>query len=375
MLIGLNGQRILIENPAGPEKYTISIYNGLAKIDKNNHYLLYLNQEPEKDFFEKLTGGNPYFSPRILSSKISWTQKALSNQLFLDNLDVFFTPVHTLPLVRPAKTKYVGMIHGLEYAHMIPKNIFQKMLLGKPEKFVCKYADALVVPSIATKDAILKKGWNDGENIFVVEEGVNDTFYRRGEEEINVVREKYKIFKSRYILFVGTINPRKNLPRTIEAFSQVLKETGQKDWKFAISGKLGWDYNDTLNASKKYGVEENVIYMGRVCDEDIPALMSGAEALVNFSLEEGFGLPLLESMACETQCVLSDIPSYRGISGDTAYYAEPKNVNSIKKAIIYAFNCKDQQKIIQAKEMSKGHSWDRSAEKTLRVFESLVKDF
>jgi glycosyltransferase involved in cell wall biosynthesis len=373
MFIALNGQRLLIDNPAGPEKYTYHIYNALAKIDKKNHYVIYFTGHPRESYFQKLTNGNDNFSYKVVGSKLSWTQEGLSKQLFLDKPDLFFTPVHTLPVIRPTKTKYVTMVHGLEFVHVRPKNFVQKVLLGKPERYVCKFSDALIVPSEGTGNAIVKRCWAKSNNIFVVNEGVNDTFYKRPEEEIAAVRKKYKIFGSEYFIFVGTVHPRKNLPGTIQAFSNALLKSADTNIKFVISGKLGRDYEESLNSFKKFGVEENVLYLGRAPDEDLPALISGSVALINFSLEEGFGLTLLEAMSCETPCLLSDIPPFREVCDEYAFFADPNNITDMTEKILKIRSVDNSDMVQKARERSLKFSWDESAKKTLDVFQNVVK--
>jgi glycosyltransferase involved in cell wall biosynthesis len=374
MFIGLNGQRLLIDSPAGPEKYTYHIYNSLAKIDHKNEYVIYFSETPSKEYFQQLTNNNPNFTYKTINSKISWTQKALSKQLFKDKPDIFFTPVHTLPILRPSKTKYISMVHGLEFKHIVLKNLVRKFLLGKPERYVCKYSDFLIVPSQGTKDEILKKQWADKENIEVVYEGVDDKFYKRSEEEISLVRKKYRVNNCKYFIFVGTVNPRKNLPNTVRAFALAVKRFPREKIALAIAGKLGWDYEESLAAPKKFDADDKVFYLGRVSDEDLPALISGSVALVNFSLEEGFGLPLLEAMACETRCIISDIAPFREVSDDYAIYANPRKIDEMERGFIDAYNSSDSNQIIKAKDHCKGFSWEESAKKTLNVFERVIKN-
>ena len=104
MKIGLNGQRILIQNPAGPELYTINLFKALAKIDSENDYLVYLDREPDKDFFEELRSGNPKFNYKVVNCKRMWTQYGLAKELMKNPVDVFFTAVHTIPMIRSNKT-------------------------------------------------------------------------------------------------------------------------------------------------------------------------------------------------------------------------------------------------------------------------------
>ncbi len=365
----------MIDDPAGPEKYTYYIFQSLAKIDDKNQYVIYFSEKPSEEYFQELVNRNPNFTYKVLNSKISWTQKALSKQLLKDKPDIFFTPVHTLPIIRPIKTKYISMIHGLEFRHVKSKNPVKEYLLGKPERYVCKNSDFLIVPSQATKSEILKKQWAREENIGVVYEGVDNKFYKRSEQEVNIAQKKYRIFGYKYFLFVGTINPRKNLPATIRAFAMASKHYPEEKIAFCIAGKLGLGYEESLETPKKCGSNDNVFYLGRVPDEDLPVLISGAVALVNFSLEEGFGLPLLEAMACETRCLASDIPPFREVCGDFAVYADPKKTDEIEKVFIKVLNSSNPESVINAKERSKKFIWEESARKTLDIFERVIKNF
>jgi len=115
MKIGLNGQVIQISNPAGPEVYTINLFKNLARLDSENDYTIYLDKTPSKEFFNEITGGNPKFSFKVLEGEKLWTQRYLAKELIKNPVDVFFTAVHTIPMIRTGKTKFVVIIHGLEY--------------------------------------------------------------------------------------------------------------------------------------------------------------------------------------------------------------------------------------------------------------------
>jgi len=184
MKIGLNGQRILIENPAGPELYTINLFKGLAKIDSENEYTVYLDREPDKDFFQELKGENPNFKYKVVDCKRIWTQFGLAVELIKNPVDVFFTAVHTIPMIKSSKTKFVVMIHGLEYKYSEGyKNPINRFKIERPIKYAAKHSDKIIAPSHATKDEILKKDWGvKEEKIEIVYEGVSNVFYKRDEK-------------------------------------------------------------------------------------------------------------------------------------------------------------------------------------------------
>jgi len=379
MRIGLNGQKLLIDKLAGPEVYTLNTFKSLAKVDKNNDYIVYLCEIPGSDFWQDLSQGNPNFSYQVVSGYLSWTQISLARQLFKDRVDVLFSATHTMPVVHPGKTIIVSMIHGLEYRvnQQLKRSSFKFLIHPIILWWVMRFSKITVVPSKAVKDAVLSLKWPfiKAEKIRVVHEGVSGAFYRRDDKEIKKMREKYHIGDSNYLYFVSTIQPRKNIPGMVRGFSSALEENPQlKDTKLLISGKLGWMYQDSLDAPKKYGVEEQVLFLGRTPDEDLPILYSGANYFINLSLEEGFGIPLLESMACEAPAIVSDIPAFRELGREYPIYVDPYSTDSIKKGITKALTEKRPvENIKKAKEISRKYTWEDTAFQLVSIFESFFK--
>lgn len=370
MRIGINGERLLIDKPAGPEIYTYNIVQALAKVDDHNDYIVFFNQNPPEGYFEKLTGGNTRFSYKVLRKRFSWTQVSLSLELLRHPVDVLFSAVHTVPIFRRKSLYLISMIHGLEYTYAKEyKNPLARLWVSNPIRYTCKVSTTLIVPSTATKDAILRKSWGvDGGKISVVPEGVSEIFYKRSDAEIRAVREKYSLGDGKYFLFVSTIQPRKNLPALVKAFSQM----DDKEIKLVVVGKKGWLYEESLAAPEKFQVTDRVLFLGRVPTEDLPVLFSGATAFVSTSLEEGFGLPLLEAMACETPSVVSSIPAFKELGTDTVFYVDPTNVNNIAFGLNTALSSQDVSHLVKkAKARAKNYTWEEAARKTLFVFEDL----
>jgi glycosyltransferase involved in cell wall biosynthesis len=375
MKIGLNGQKILDKNPAGPEIFTINLFENLAKIDLKNEYFIYTTRKPEKDLENKIKQGNEKFHFKEIEYRKLWTQYGLAKELIKNPVDVFFTAIHSIPMIRSSKTKFVVMIHGLEYQYTSGyKNPLNKFFIERPIRYAIKHSDKIITPSLATKKEILKRNWNvNEEKIEVVYEGVSEEFYPKSEEEIDKIRKKYEIGKNPYLLFVSTIQPRKNIPNMIRAFSQFISENkDMKNTLLLIIGKKGWDYEESLEAPQKYGVEKNVKFLGRIPEEDLPILYSGAKGYINVSFEEGFGLPLLESMACGIPSVVSNIPAHKEVGDYLPIYVDPNNIENIKDGIFEIMTRSfDKKEFI---ERSKNFSWKNTAEKTLEVLEKTLKE-
>lgn len=374
--IGIIASRMLISQRAGVENYTYNLINALAKIDSQNIYTIYFRETPELSFFSTLTNNNANFHFKVLSSPVLWTQLRLLLELLKNPVDVIFSAEHTLPgLVMPF-IKSVIMIHGLEYR--LDNNKFPKRFMFDAElSFYTRFSSAVITPSQFVKDGILNSKWvKEEDKIHVIKEGVSENFYKRGFDGINSVKHKYGILNDDYILFVSTIQPRKNIPKLIEAFSFVLKDLGNpSNLKLVISGKMGWDYKESIEAPKRFGVSDRVLFIGRSSDEELPGLLSGSKIFISASFEEGFGLPLLEAMTCQIPCVVSDIKAYHEVSGNYPTYVDPNDVSSIKNGILLSLErgvSEEKQK--EALKITKSLTWDQTAKQTLSIIQSLFKN-
>ena len=370
MRIGINGQVLFIDKieKTGPVTYLKNLLLAISKIDKKNSYIVYLSSEINKKYFDdfksKLSNN---FNFKILNPKPSWMQFSLAIELLKNPIDVFFTSTHSIPFIHHPSLKIVSMIHGLEYktnkqySNSPIKGLIHPLILAG----VLRLSNKVVVPSNATKDAILKAFRISKKKIYVIHEGVGNNFYKRNQQEISQIREKYNLKNSQYLLCVSTIQPRKNIPKTIEAFANLLRKNPKlSKTKFVITGKNGWMYEKSIEAPKKYGVSKNVIFTGPVPDEDLPVLFSGAHAFISCSLDEGFGLPLLESLACNTPAMVSNIPSFKEIGEDKVIYVNPNDLKSIEQGFLE----------IISNPLTKGleglalkYTWEKTAKKTLKI--------
>ena len=186
------------------------------------------------------------------------------------------------------------------------------------------------------------------------------------------VTKKYDI-SSRFILSVGTLQPRKNFTKLIEAFSQI----SDQEIELVIVGKKGWLYEEILHAPKAYGVENRVKFLEFVPDEDLPALYKMAQCFVLPSLYEGFGLPVLEAMAHICPIVISNVSSLPEIAGDAALYIDPENLRSIKDGIELALTQKgtekEKKRIAEGMKRVKLFTWDKAATDVIALLEQVGK--
>jgi glycosyltransferase involved in cell wall biosynthesis len=366
MKIGIDASRISISEKTGTENYSYNLIRELIKDDKDK-FVLYL-RGAKPDFIINSFGIQ---TKRISFPKL-WTQAGLAKEVLINPPDVLFIPAHTIPLIRRPGLKTVVTVHdlGAEYLpqyHKFP----QKLYLNRTTEYVAKYATHLIAVSQATKDALIQRLHVSPERITVVYESWDRSiFHLPSEGELNQVRGEYRLEKP-YILFLGTIQPRKNLERLIEAFSRArIKED------LVLAGKSGWMNEPIYMAARKLGVGARVKFLGHVPNKYLSALYGGSSAFIFPSLYEGFGIPVLEAMACGAVVLTSSTTSLPEVGGDAALYVDPENTRSIKNGIeeILSNGILRHQLLSKGKLQVQKFSWERAAKETLDVLRKTYED-
>jgi len=240
--------------------------------------------------------------------------------------------------------------------------------LTKWTKYSVKKAKGIFTISQASKDDIIKEYGVPGGRVTVTYPGIKAVLTGLTMSELS---SKYGI-KRDYVLFVGTLQPRKNIVRLIEAFSKLNKP----DLDLVIVGKKGWKFEEILAAPKKFEIENKVKFLDSVTDEDLPAFYKNAVCFVLPSLYEGFGLPVLEAMNYGCPVVTSNVSSLPEAGGDAALYVDPLSVDDIKKNLELIINDKElRNKLIKkGYEQVKKFNWEKTARETLRALESIKYD-
>ncbi|OGY25371.1 MAG: hypothetical protein A2Z11_00760 [Candidatus Woykebacteria bacterium RBG_16_43_9] len=367
MLIGIDASRIATEEKTGTENYSYNLITTLIALDKKNRYVLYFNNIPP--FFEI---NQPNVSTKILRAPRFWTQGRLAWECLLRPPDILFVPAHTIPVVRRPNLKTIVTIHDLgaqflaEY-HKLP----QKLYLNWSTKYASIAASHLIAVSKFTKKDLMRTLKVLSNRISVVHEAVNkEHFFPRTKHEIAQTRAKYGL-AGRYFTYVGTIQPRKNLLRLIEAFAKANFE----NIDLVLIGSNGWLNEDIYKAPEKFNVSNHVRFLGYVPDEDLPALYSGAIALTFPSLYEGFGLPILEAFACNCPVLTSNDGATTEVAEKAALLVDPLDTSNIASGMKkLATNNKLREELInKGIERVGDFSWERSAKDTLKVIERVYK--
>ena len=363
MVIGIDASRMQLSERSGTENYSYNLIKNIIRIDTNNRYVLYFSQHLDPlDVY-------PNVSSKVLRSKFLWTQVRLAAECFIKPPDILFIPAHTPPLITRPGLKTIVTIHGLE-SEFVPSAYTQIQRLYLKLNLSIK-ADHMIAVSKSTKKDLTRSLKVLDSRVSVVHEGVDkDFFSKKDDREVRNVRLKYGI-KDKYFLYVGTIQPRKNLSRLIEAFAKL----SVPDVDLVLVGRSGWLYGDIYKAPKKFKVEENVKFLGFAEQEDLPALYTGSTAFVMPSLYEGFGLPILEAMACGAPVLTSKSSSLPEVSGSHALLIKPHSVNDIAYNLSRLLKEESLRWKLSAagQEWVKIFSWEKTAKETIEVFEKVYK--
>ncbi len=362
-----------VHHIAGLGRYTQELMAALLEVDSENEYVAFYNRpaeaqvDPPLDRLPRLTT-NLATKPWRMSALVAHFARISQNRLF-PGVDLFHATDHLLP--RVTRLKSVFTLHDLVfrfYPHT-HKPLNRWFLTLMMPRFL-NAADAVIAVSESTKrDAIQLYGIDEAK-ITVIYEGVTDHFRRASPQAMAAVRRKYGL-PDEFILSVATIEPRKNLTSLLEAYHALRDEVSLG---LVIVGKKGWLYSDFFNRLGELGLEHDVLFPGFVPDEDLPALYSAADLFVFPSLYEGFGLPVVEALACGTPVVTSNAASLPEVAADAAILVDPTSVDDIVRAVREVLNSKELREELRVKgpRQAARFSWQRAARETLAVYTSLV---
>jgi len=234
-------------------------------------------------------------------------------------------------------------------------------------------ADHLIAVSHSTKQDLRRLYGVPPGKITVIYEGAAPRFHPQPREEVERVRRKYHLPR-RLVLSVGTLEPRKNYPRLLEAFA-LLRARWREGWRLAIAGGRGWLYRPFFQRLEELGLQGEVILLGCVPEEDLPGLYSAATLFVFPSLYEGFGLPPLEAMACGTPVACSRASSLPEVGGEAARYFNPASAEDMAQVMyeVLADEALRAEMRERGLRQARRFSWDRAAEETMAVYDALIR--
>jgi len=374
MLIGIDGNEANVEKRVGISEYSFELLRQFKEFQISNvQFKIYLKGNPLPHMPEE----SENWQYKVVGPKKFWTQFALPMHLYFDKPrpDIFFSPTHYAPRLSPVPTAIAIM--DLSYIYF-PEMFAKKDLyqLKYWTAYSAKRAKIIFTISESSKRDILKYYHVSPERVVVTYPGIKFKIQPPSEgskiKTMEELQKKYDI-SDRYILFVGTIQPRKNIERLIEAFATTLKVNKDTMLQLIIVGKRGWLYESILRKPKELGIEGKVIFLDFAPDEELDFLYKNALCYCLPSLYEGFGLPILEAMKRGCPVITSNISSLPEAGGEAALYVNPESVEDIANKINELINDETLRKKLIEKgyEQIKKFSWEKTAKQTLEVLQNL----
>jgi len=364
MRIGIDA-RLVFYNRAGIGEYIVQLVQALAKIEHKPDEFMLLQSRKDKTSIIQSNG----FCRKSLwtPSHNRFEQPGLGFEVSRLGLDLLHSPDFIPPFHRNCKS--VITIHDLAfllYPHFLTKE--SARYYGQIDQ-AWRRTDHIIAVSEATKQDSIKMLGVPKKKITVIHEAANPIYRQLPADEVsNFLRQKYKIEKD-YILFVSTIEPRKNLPGLLQAYRRLLDDY-KRDEMLVLAGANGWLWEEVYETVNRLNLEDHVAFLGRVPSEDLVNLYNGARALVHPSFYEGFGLTTLEAMNCGTPVIVSNTAALPEVVGDAAVLINPHDIEGLTVAMWRVLTEKELRDDLISKGLKRAQnfSWEKAARQTLEVY-------
>lgn len=384
MRIAIDG-RTITKSKSGVGMYALRTVESLLRIDPQNEYHLFLVEENERLAAPNL---KKILIPGYdrMGRNRWWENVLLPSYLRTHAIDLFFSPAYALPMlpriqpfipfVAPLKSKLIVTIHDV-IGFVMPETFTWKMRLWL-RVFVnnaARVAHHIITISQTTKNDFVHYTECPPEKVSVIHNSIDERFH-----PIDDVRERQRVQKKynlpdTFILYVGNIEPRKNLPLLGHAHS-LLPEQLQQQYPLVIAGGLGWKTEPILKSLMEYHQTGKIILPGYIEDEDLPTLYNLASLFAYPSLYEGFGYPVLEAMACGVPVITSNRASLPEVAGDAAILVDPQDVHTMAREMERVLRDGKLRKELQQKGLERAahFSLERNARETLELFRKVMEE-
>lgn len=371
MKIAVNTRLLLKNKMDGIGQFTYQSFLHITKNNPEHQFIFIFDRKPHPDFIKEKNISYKVIAPQtrhIILIKI-WHKISLHKLLKKLNADIFVGTDGIIPL--KTNTKTLSVIHDLNFEH------HPEHLPNTVRKFYCKYfplfskkANRIATVSEYSKSDIVKTYDIDADKIDVVYNGANKNFKPISEEEQTLIKDEYTQ-AANFFLFVGTLHPRKNLINLFKAFDKFKKESGS-DYKLLVVGKKMWWTNEIENTYNNLNHKNDIIFVGRVPENDLYKITASAYALTYVPVFEGFGIPLAEAMNCGVPVITSNVTSMPEVVEEAGILVNPNSVDEISNAMKNICNDNNLRKELSEKSLiqAKKFSWERTGD---LLWESIVK--
>jgi glycosyltransferase involved in cell wall biosynthesis len=386
MRIGIDARSIL--NPEkgeaiGVGHYTYQLIRHLLKNDTENEYVIFFDFRVREKDIKKFTRPNVKIKFYPFSDYKKYLPGAYNEilgtaTLHKENLDVLHTTsaYNRTPMTYGGKTIVtfhdMAMFNIPEYLPAIKRTRNKTVA-----RLMAHKADKIIAVSKSLQEDVKKFLKVGDEKTSVIYSGLDSRFFEQPETNSDKILGKYGITK-KYILFLGTLEPSKNISRLLQAFAQFKAKHKQKnsnkfEYQLVLAGKRGWLSQEYQQLIKDLGLVKDVVFTGYVIGDELVPLFHGAEFFVMPSLYEGFGMTVLEAFATQTPAIISKVASLPELAGDAAYFIDPINTDQLTQAMLSFASDANLRNQYRAKglEQAKKFNWDKTALETLEIYKSL----
>jgi len=356
----------------GPETYEHCLVRSLAKISLNDEFHVFCLNETARASFQ-CNRENVRF--HVLRPKTRWISIPFSLPLALQSSGVDF--FHATFIPPPfARKPFVFTMHC--YSNYLHPEFYDRAVLWRLNKSITsglRRARMVVCVSQCVRDLVAQDFNIPLERLPVVYNGIDEHFRPAPRAEAQqTIRERYRISRP-YALFVGQLKARKNIVRILEAFHRV-REEGHRDLALVLAGKRNWTSEGIDETISRLGLASHVHEIGHLSLHDLPILYSASEMVVFPSLWEGFGIPVIEGMACGVPVITSNISALPEVAGDAGLLVDPHSSDDIAAAMHRLLTDSELAATLRARgvERARQFSWERSARETLAAYRAMSEE-
>lgn len=372
MRIGIDATA-LPPRPVGAGNYIIRLVRTLASLETEYEFVVFAQESGaalldirERDCLQLVT--LPDQSP---GRRLVWEQVSFPGLIRRERIDLLHSLHYTRPLRLPCAS--VVTFHDMTFflypqLHTRAKRLFFPLAI----RYSARHADALISVSESTRQDAIRLTGVEPDKIFSVPLGVSEDFHPTSDPAArNKIRERYHLPED-FILYVGLVEPRKNLPLLIKSY-KALAGRGIS-LPLVIVGRFGWMYQEVLDLVDALGIKEVVQFAGYIPQDDLPIVYNLASLFVYPSLYEGFGLPVLEAMACGVPVVATSVSSLPEVAGEAGLLVPPGDETALTQAMQAALTDPDvrQQLTEKGPQRASQFTWKRTAQSTLKVYQHVL---
>jgi glycosyltransferase involved in cell wall biosynthesis len=358
----------------GTGRHIAELFSALPGVDRQSEYLLYVKPDQRKIFPAPEGKARQRVVKNCPSNPMRrslWEMLSLAKMLVKDGVDLYHGPANFLP---PKKVcPYICTMHDMVYFHN-PKRTF--MLRAKYWQYYIRMtwhlADMIVTDSEFSKGEIQRFLPVPPEKIRVIPCGVDHRFFEPSPDELRVEMRQDLGLDESYILYVGRLDPDKNVERVVHAFHS-LREKGIRNYRLVIAGAKDYQASRPAEIARELGLGDSVLFTGYIKEEHLIPLYQEASALCFPSLNEGFGLPPLESMAAGTPVVTSNISSLPEVCGKAGVLVDPTSVQKIADGLELVLTTSKGEELVEAgRQRARLFSWERVAESSRDLYTEVL---